>query len=150
MVTGEVNVKAVRARVPHTGFKSTSFYARSDVRLPINELGKALKLEPLLTRPRHNLAATYQRQKKLDKAIAEWQEILHIDPRDADALLGLGEAYEKLGECIKAVQCYQEYIDLVMREDEYNKIVTKIVEERMHHLCRVIKAVYSCMAGGYC
>jgi tetratricopeptide (TPR) repeat protein len=150
MVTGEVNVKALQVRVPHKGLKSNNLCASGDARLSTKELEKALKPGPLLTSPRHNLAATYQRQKELDKAIAEWQGILHIYPRDADALLGLGEAYEKLGECIKAVQCYQGYIDLVMRGDGYNKIVTKIAEDRMHHLCRVIKAVYSCTAGGYC
>jgi Tfp pilus assembly protein PilF len=144
----EVNAKAVQCRVRHERFKSSNFRARGDARLTTTELEKTLKLEPLLIRPHHYLAAIYKRQGKLDMAIAEWREILSSDPRDADALLSLGEAYEKLGECIKAVQCYQRYIDLVMRGDGSNEIVTKIVEERMHHLCKVIKAVYSCNVGG--
>jgi Tfp pilus assembly protein PilF len=144
MVTGEVNVKAVQVKVPHKGFKSTNFSDCGDVRLSIDKLEKALKLGPLLTRPHHNLAVFLQSQGKLDIAVAEWKKVLRSDPNDADALFGLGEAYEKIGECIKAVECYQRYIDLVLPK----KCRTKIVEERIQHLCKVIKVVYSCNVGG--
>jgi len=124
--------------------RGEDFCAWGEIRLAIKEWEEALKLEPRLTRPHHNLAVVYRSQGKLDLAVAEWKKVLCSDPNDADALFGLGEAYEKLGECIKAVGCYQRYVYVVLPEEHHSKIA----EERIQHLCKVIKAVHSSNIGG--
>jgi tetratricopeptide (TPR) repeat protein len=115
-----------------------------DVRPAIKPWEELLKPEPLITQLHDNLAAIYQSPGKPELAIAKWQYVLLSDPNNADALFGLGEAYEKLGECIKAVDCYQRYVKVVLPE----KCRTKLAEERIQRLCRVIRAVYSCNVGG--
>lgn len=68
-------------------------------------------------------------------------EVLRRDPNNADALFGLGEVYEKMGECIKAMECYQRFMKVVLPRKYY----MKQGEERVQHLSRVIKAVFASM-----
>jgi tetratricopeptide (TPR) repeat protein len=112
---------------------------RGEVKQTPRQWEESLKAEQLCPKVKHNLAAIHQSSEKPELAIAKWQEVLRSDTNNADALFHLGEYYEKIGECIKAVECYQRYVKVVLPE----KCRANLAKEKIQHLCKVIRAVYS-------
>jgi len=63
---------------------------------------RAAQLDPTNVRSRLALGKLYGRQGLWADAIAHYREILLTEPRNADAVLGLAEAYEKIGRTVGA------------------------------------------------
>ena len=112
--------------------------------LATRERGAPVEAQPKPAQPRARLVTSGKTHESSDAIIEKWKNVLRINPNDTEALFGLAEAYEKVGECIKAVECYQRYIDLV----PYDRSGVGIARENVEHLCKVIRAVYSCCIGG--
>lgn len=138
------NAKAIPSRVRHKRFRSSGDSTERCDGSPIHRGHGEIPEVTQHYKKSFTIDTVYQSLEKPELAIAKWQGVLRSDPTNADALFGLGEAYEKMGECIKAVECYQRYMKVTLPE----KYRAKLVQERIQHLCRVIRAVYSCNVGG--
>ena len=55
----------------------------------------------------------YLKRKNYRAAISRFQEAADTDPNYAPAYLGLGKAYEKLGQNQKALESYRKYLDML-------------------------------------
>jgi tetratricopeptide (TPR) repeat protein len=55
----------------------------------------------------------YFKRKNYKAAISRFQEAADTDPNYAPAYLGLGKAYEKLGQTQKALESYRKYLDML-------------------------------------
>jgi len=63
---------------------------------------RAAQLDPTNVRSRLALGRLYGRRGLWGDAIAPYREVLLIDPRNADAVLGLADAYQKIGRTVGA------------------------------------------------
>ncbi len=88
------------------------------------------------------LADRYLDELDYDRAIAAYKEAIKIDPMQADAYIGLGEAYEERGELEATINVLKkgydhtgdeeikEYLDkLIKKRDEQNTVETEVDEE---------------------
>ena len=55
----------------------------------------------------------YFKRKNYRAAISRFQEAADTDPNYAPAYLGLGKAYQKLGQNQKALESYRKYLDML-------------------------------------
>ncbi len=86
----------------------TALYAKGSVQEGLTCLSNAANLSPNDTGVRYRLAITLLRLKQYDQAIAHFQRILRLDPRHADALVGLAASYDGIGQRDKALNCLEE------------------------------------------
>jgi tetratricopeptide (TPR) repeat protein len=78
----------------------------------------------------HHLGTVYRIQKRYDKAIAIYQEILKLKPKDIDAHQHLAHIYERTGQYEKAISIYQQLIELDKRSvDAYKKSIERCLGE---------------------
>lgn len=59
-----------------------------------------------------DLGRTYLIELSYDKAVIEFTEAIRIDPNNADAYLGLAEAYEKMGDMDKAIEWLEKGFEM--------------------------------------
>jgi len=74
----------------------------------IKSLQKAEAIDPLLPASFQSLATYYAATGNYDKAIAEYNSLLHNDPRNAQAMLGLAVLSEMKGDDRSALAYYQK------------------------------------------
>jgi tetratricopeptide (TPR) repeat protein len=73
----------------------------------------------------------YLRKGRYDAAISRFKEALRDQPDNTDALLHLGEAYEKKGNPAAAIRNYRHYLRLLPEAKDARKI-----RERIERLSR--------------
>jgi tetratricopeptide (TPR) repeat protein len=109
-------------RAAASGYRTAELYdlrgqlslATGDAEAAERDWRRAAQLDPTAARPRLQLGRLYARRGLWADAIAYYREILLTDPRNADAVLGLAEAYEKSGRRVgaqKLLQAASEAID---------------------------------------
>jgi serine/threonine-protein kinase len=83
--------------------------------LPLGHMDEALKqmeqarlIDPISPRTETILGMVYYFRKEYDRAIAQFQKPLELDPRFTAAQLGLGSAYEQTARFAEAVAALQE------------------------------------------
>src|SRR5690606_21135871 len=72
---------------------------------------KAIDLNPKLVISRINLALTYNKEGKVEKARKEYLKILKISPYDVDAHNNLGNIYRTLRNKEKAIYHFEKAIE---------------------------------------
>jgi len=60
----------------------------------------------------------YLKRHKYEAAISRFQEAIQARPDYAPAYLGMGRAYEKIGQKQKALDAYQQYLDALPSDKE--------------------------------
>jgi tetratricopeptide (TPR) repeat protein len=68
----------------------------------------------------------YLKRGRYDAAISRFKEALRDQPDNTDALLHLGEAYEKKGDPAAAIKNYRKYVHLVPYAKDARKIRERI------------------------
>lgn len=73
----------------------------------------------------------YFKRKNYKAAISRFQEAADTDPHYAPAYLGLGKAYQKLGQNQKALESYRKYLDMLPsdKDAENARDVQRAIEE---------------------
>jgi Flp pilus assembly protein TadD len=90
----------------------TALYAKGVVQEGLTCLSNAANLSPNDTGVRYRLAITLLRLKQYDQAVAHFQRILRLDPRHADALVGLAASYDGIGQRDKALNCLEGALEI--------------------------------------
>ena len=67
----------------------------------------------------NNAGYELQEQGRLGEAIAEYEEAIRLNPRDADAYYNRGSANDELGQYQRAIQDYDEALRLNPRAADY-------------------------------
>ena len=57
------------------------------------------------------LAERYLSEQNYEQAVAEYENVLEIDPTNVDVYLGLAEIYEKTGDTDKAVEILEQGVE---------------------------------------
>lgn len=57
-------------------------------------------------------AQQYLTEQKYEQAIAEFEKVIQIDPRNVDAYIGIAQAYELIGDTEKALEWLQKGFDI--------------------------------------
>jgi tetratricopeptide (TPR) repeat protein len=102
-------------RAAAVGLRTTELYdlraqlhlATGDQDAAERDWRRAAQLDPANSRSRLSLAKLYARRGLWGDAIAYYREILLVEPRNADAVLGLAEAYQKIGRTVGAQNLLQ-------------------------------------------
>ncbi|MEW6600674.1 MAG: OmpA family protein [Nitrospirota bacterium] len=63
----------------------------------------------ILAKVHNNLADTYERQKRLEKAVEEYKKAIELDPELATPYISLGDVYSRMGEFKSAGAYYDKY-----------------------------------------
>ena len=91
-------------------------------------------------------AQKYLVEMEYERAIAEFNKVIELDPMNADAYLGLAEAYEKNGQHDKAVETLEKGFEVTSDERlktllwssfEVNDIVTGMCSAIDNYECRI-------------
>ena len=91
-------------------------------------------------------AQKYLVEMEYERAIAEFNKVIELDPMNADAYLGLAEAYEKSGQHDKAVEALEKGFEVTSDERlktllwssfEANDIVTGMCSAIDNYECRI-------------
>ena len=80
---------------------------------------QAVRLDPIVRQPRLNLALAYEQDGMPDPALAQYEALVHLDPRDAEAHLWRGMALVKLGRHAEAAKAFTA----AERADRYTESV---------------------------
>jgi len=72
----------------------------------------AVGISSALVRPHITLGILYSKTDRFEEAVKEFEQALHCDPVNSDALNELALTYEKLGKQDKAEETYKKAIDL--------------------------------------
>ena len=97
------------------------YYTQGETGKAIENLKKAVQMDPKLKIAHYNLGVVYSQLDSLDKAIEEWQKVLEYDNKNSLAMLKIGIAYFKKGD----VKQGSEY---VKRAQSINKDFKNIVD----------------------
>ncbi|OQY29966.1 MAG: hypothetical protein B6244_01525 [Candidatus Cloacimonetes bacterium 4572_55] len=68
-------------------------------------------------------ARKFTKKGKWDKAIAEYEALLELDPEDPAPLNYVGDLYTKLGKLSEAIDYYRQSIDLYFESSLYNNAI---------------------------
>jgi len=102
------NAAAVGLRTPELyDLRAQLRLATGDQDAAERDWRRAAQLDPANSRSRLSLAKLYGRRGLWSDAIACYREILLVEPRSADAVLGLAEAYQKIGRTVGAQNLLQ-------------------------------------------
>jgi tetratricopeptide (TPR) repeat protein len=69
---------------------------------------QAVRLDPVVRQPRLNLALAYEQDGKPDQALAHYEALVKLDPRDAEAHLWRGLTLVRLGRHAEAAKAFTE------------------------------------------
>lgn len=109
------------------GYRQTEKYSEAEAMFQ-----KALTLtaeSELKAEIYYHLGDIYQMQKQYDKAIAVYQEIIKLKPKDVNAHQQLAHVYERTKQYEKAIPIYQELIELDKGSmDVYKKSIEQCLD----------------------
>ena len=88
---------------------------------------KVVDLKPDDIATRFRLAGYLREQYKYDAAIAQYTEILKLDPQNIDALIGLGDCYVPKTQYDQALSYYNKALNLATASERKLEIYGKII-----------------------
>ena len=89
-----------------------------------------------------SLGEKYLSELNYEQAIAAYELAIEIDPKSADAYLGLAEVYEEMGEFDKAIEVLEE-AKAVVGEEELERVEAKLkeIEEKKQEALKPVATV---------
>ena len=90
----------------------------------------------------------YFRRKKYPGALSRYEEAARDDPYYAEAYLGMGKVYEKMGKGREALDAYNKYLDTLPSKKQADEAtdVQKAIRRLEHELNREHKGNHSTQA----
>ena len=86
-----------------------------------DQFGRALAVEPELSRGRFGLARSVAARNELQRALDEAQAALRTAPRDAEIHHSIGTIYERMHRFEEAANAFSNYVNLLPNNDRSDK-----------------------------
>lgn len=104
-VAGDANFALARINL------AMAYFFLNDTRSSLEEAGIAIKLAPASLHARYILAASLRNEKQNDEAIAEFNKVLEVDPKDPATNIQIGQIYSTKQKYAEAITAFRRALD---------------------------------------
>jgi tetratricopeptide (TPR) repeat protein len=102
------------------------YYSSGEIEKANDAIGQALARAPYHPEYLYVQGTIFEKQGKMDDALAEFQRTVLVNPKESDAYFEMGTIYQQRGERAKARAAYEKAVEISPDDPDYKRALARL------------------------